>query len=81
MRYRSCTLEDISFLRSRIAGKGPNDPKLAQKCFRNVSIITARNSQRDKINQLGCEWFARENNQILQSFYSIDRWENPEHGK
>lgn len=81
MRYKACTPEDIIFLRSRIAGKGPNDPKLAQKRFRNVSIITARNSQRDMINQLGCERFARENNQTLQSFYSIDRWKNPEDGR
>jgi hypothetical protein len=81
MRYRSCTSEDITFLRSRIAGKGPNDPKLAQKRFRNVSIITARNSQRDKINQLGCKRFATENNQTLKTFYSIDRWKNPEDGR
>ena len=55
MRYKSCTPEDITFLRTRIAGKGPNDPKLAQKRFRNVSVITACNAQRDKINELGCK--------------------------
>ena len=78
MRYKSCTPEDIVFLRTRIAGKGPNDPKLAQARFRNVSIITGRNAQRDKINELGCEWFAIENDQVLKSFYSIDRWRNPD---
>ena len=78
MRYKSCTPDDILFLRSRIAGKGPNDPKLAQKRFRNVSIITARNTQRDKINELGCERFAAENGRTLHSFYSIDRWKNPD---
>jgi len=78
MRYKSCTPEDIAFLRTRIAGKGPNDPKLAQKRFRNVSIITARNAQRDMINELGCERFAVENNQNLETFYSIDRWKNPD---
>src|SRR5580698_5163665 len=31
MRYRSCTKEDIEFIKSRIAGKGPDRPKLAQK--------------------------------------------------
>jgi hypothetical protein len=77
MRYKSCTPDDIAFLRTRIAGKGPNDPKLAQKRFRNVSVITARNSQRDKINELGSERFAAENNQVLHSFYSIDKWRNP----
>jgi hypothetical protein len=78
MRYKACTQEDITFLRSRIAGKGPNDPKLAQKRFRNVSIITARNAQKDRINQLGCKRFAEENGRELHSFYSIDRWKDPD---
>jgi hypothetical protein len=78
MRYKSCTPQDIAFLRTRIAGRGPNDPKLAQQRFRNVSIITGHNAQRDKINELGCERFASENNQTLTSFYSIDRWRNPD---
>jgi len=81
MRYKSCTPADISFLRSRIAGKGSDEPKLAQKNFRNVSIITAFNAQKDRINQLGCERFATENNQTLTSFYSIDRWKEPEESK
>jgi PIF1 helicase. len=55
MRYKSCTPQDIAFLRSRIAGSGPNDPHLAQKKFRNVSVITAFNAQKDVINELGCE--------------------------
>jgi len=76
MRYRSCTTEDIAFLKSRIAGKGPNKPKLAQKRFRNVSIITAFNNQRDKINELGCKRFSEENNRPLKMFYSMDRWSN-----
>jgi len=78
MRYKSCTPDDISFLRTRIAGRGPNDPKLAQKRFRNVSVITARNAQKDRINELGVERFAAENNQTLHSFYSMDRWRNPD---
>jgi hypothetical protein len=55
MRYKACTAQDIAFLNSRIAGRGPNDPKLAQKKIRNVSIITAFNIHKDKINELGCE--------------------------
>ena len=78
MRYKSCTSADIEFLRTRIAGRGPNDPKLAQKRFRNVSVITARNAQKDKINELGTERFAAENNQTLHTFYSMDRWRNPD---
>ena len=78
MRYKSCTPDDIAFLWTRIAGKSSSSPKLAQKRFRNVSIITARNAQRDRINELGTERFAAENNQTLHSFYSIDRWRNPD---
>ena len=81
MRFKSCTPQDIAFLQSRIAGKGPKYPKLAQKAFRNVSIITAFNAQKDRINQLGCERFANKNNQTLTSFYSIDRWKDPEESK
>jgi hypothetical protein len=77
MRYKACTPQDIAFLRSQIAGRGPNDPKLAQKRFRNISVITAFNAQKDKINELGCERFAAENNQNLTTFFSIDRWKNP----
>jgi Helitron helicase-like domain at N-terminus/PIF1-like helicase len=77
MRYRACTDQDIQFLNTRIAGKRPNDPKLAQKRFRNISVITAFNSQKDKFNDLGCERFANENNQKLVTFYSIDRWRQP----
>jgi len=78
MRYKSCTSEDIEFLSSRIAGKGPDDPKLSQKAFRNVSIITAFNAPKDRINQLGCERFAAENQSRFDLFYSMDRWKNPE---
>jgi hypothetical protein len=53
MQYKSCTDDDIEFLRTHIAGRGRQEPKLAQKCFRNISIITATNAQKDKINQLG----------------------------
>ena len=68
MRYKSCMPDNIVFLGTRIAGRGPNDPKLAQKSFRNVSIITACNSQRDKLNELRCKRFTAENNQTLHSF-------------
>ena len=80
MRYPACTLEDIKFLRSRIAGKRPSQPKLAGIEFRNVSIITAFNASKDRINQLGAERFAKETGQKLTNFYSVDRFgeeENP----
>ncbi|TFK53369.1 hypothetical protein OE88DRAFT_1625780 [Heliocybe sulcata] len=76
MRYKACTIEDIEFLRTRIAGKGPNRPKIADKRFRHVSVITARNMYRDKINQLGCLQYAADTNQELSHFYSINHWKS-----
>src|SRR5258705_2672554 len=45
MRYAACTPEDIKFLKTRIAGRRPDQPKLSDKEIRNVSIITALNVQ------------------------------------
>jgi hypothetical protein len=84
MQYAACTLQDISFLKSRIAGRGFNQPKLADKKYCNVSIITGLNVQKDRINQLGLEWFAAETGQTLTSFYSVDHFEqedDPAKGK
>jgi hypothetical protein len=53
MRYTTCTLKDITFLKSRIAGRRSNQPKLSNKDFRNVFIITVLSAQKDKINELG----------------------------
>ena len=60
MRYAACTPEDIKFLKTRIAGRRPDQPKLSDKNFRNVSIITALNAQKDRINELGSVRFAAE---------------------
>ena len=59
-------------LRSRVAGRRPNQPKLADKSFRNVSIITALNSQKDRINESGSACFAADTGQTLTDFYSVD---------
>ncbi|EPQ51296.1 hypothetical protein GLOTRDRAFT_49145, partial [Gloeophyllum trabeum ATCC 11539] len=74
MRYKACTLQDIEFLCSRIAGKSENKPKLSDPKFRHVSVITARNIYRDRLNQLGCVQFASDTNQQLIDFYSTDKW-------
>ena len=74
MRYKACTKDYIEFLRTCITGPEINKPKLAEKDFRNVSIITAWNSQKDRINELGSARFARETQQHLVDFYSIDKW-------
>jgi len=47
MRYAACTPEDIKFLKSLIAGRRLEQPKLSTKELRNVSIITALNAQKD----------------------------------
>src|SRR5258705_10810589 len=77
MRYAACTPEDIKFLKSRIAGRRSEQPKLSNKEFRNVSIITALNAQKDRINELGSVHFAAETGQTLTHFYSIDRFGSP----
>jgi hypothetical protein len=74
MCYEACTQEDIAFLHTRITGPGKSRPKLTGKDFRNVSIITAWNSQKYRIDELGSVLFAKETNQHLIDFYSIDKW-------
>ena len=74
MRYKACTSEDIEFLHSRVAGTKHGKPKLAQRRFRNVSVITAWNSQKDKINAPGSQQFAEESGQELTDFDCIDKW-------
>ncbi|KAJ7662404.1 hypothetical protein B0H17DRAFT_1162949 [Mycena rosella] len=56
-----------------VAGFRPEDPKLFSAEFRNVSIITARNSPKDMLNLLGAQRFAADNKQTLVEFYSVDR--------
>src|ERR1700736_3595455 len=77
MRYAACTPEDIKFLKSWIAGRRSDQPKLSNKDFRNVSIITALNAQKDRINELGSVQYVAETGQTLTDFYSIDRFGSP----
>jgi hypothetical protein len=74
MRYAACTPQDLAYLRSRIAGQGTTQPNLADKMYRNVSIITALNIHKDKLNELGSERFAADTGQTLTSFYSVDHF-------
>ncbi|KAJ7710919.1 hypothetical protein B0H17DRAFT_914782 [Mycena rosella] len=73
MRYGACTPEDLQCLETRVAGFRPEDPKLFSPEFRNVSIITARNSPKDMLNQLGARRFAAGTKQTLIDFCSVDR--------
>ncbi|KIM78332.1 hypothetical protein PILCRDRAFT_53340, partial [Piloderma croceum F 1598] len=75
MRQRNQSLEDVKF-RTALENMRYKAyrPKLPDKIFRNVSIITAWNSQKDRINELGSAQFAKESDQQLVDFYSIDKW-------
>ena len=72
MRYKACTPADIAFLKSQISSMLPGRPNVNEKQFRDVSIITNLNSQKDEINRLGTQRFAAETNQELHDFFSID---------
>jgi hypothetical protein len=72
MRYKACTPCDIAFLRTLISSELPGRASVNQKEFRNISIITNLNSQKDEINRLGSLRFAAETGQILTHFFSID---------
>ncbi|KAF8811286.1 hypothetical protein BYT27DRAFT_7090077, partial [Phlegmacium glaucopus] len=72
MRYKACTPSDIAFLKTRISSELPGRASVNQKCFRNVSIITNLNSQKDEINRLGSLRFAAETGQSLTHLFSID---------
>ncbi|KAF9455682.1 hypothetical protein BDZ94DRAFT_1179487 [Collybia nuda] len=73
MRYGACTKSDIDFLRSRVVGKTEGRPKFTNPKLRNVSVITAWNAQKDRINDLGSARFATDTGQQLYYFYSIDK--------
>ena len=74
MRYGKCTPGDIHFLRTRQAGTRPGQPNVAAKEFRNVAIICGRHTQKDQINLLGSERFAKDTGQKLTNFFSVDKW-------
>ena len=72
MQYAQCAEDDIKFLRTLIASKELNQPNIAKKRYRNVSIITELNSQKDQLNKLGSLCFAKDTSQRLTDFYSDD---------
>jgi hypothetical protein len=72
MRFASCSKSDLDFLHSRTISNRPGRPTFKRKEFRDVSIITAFNSQKDKINDLGSAKFAKEHGQDLTTFYLND---------
>ncbi|KAF6758492.1 hypothetical protein DFP72DRAFT_807851, partial [Ephemerocybe angulata] len=71
LRWRGCTADDLALLRRRIANSSP-DLTLDQVGFKDVSIITALNKDKDQINVANSARFASESGQSLEDFYSID---------
>ena len=78
MRYKDCTLDDIQFLRTLISSQLPGKPSITAPEFRFVSIITAKNAQKDEINRLACQKFAQESEQELVDFFSDDTLKSAE---
>jgi hypothetical protein len=72
MRYKACTPADIAFLRTLMSSEIPGRSSVNEKQFRNASIITNLNSQKDEINRLGSQRFATETGQNLTHLFSID---------
>ncbi|EEB88754.1 hypothetical protein MPER_13236 [Moniliophthora perniciosa FA553] len=72
MRYKNCSPDDIAFLNSRVTSPILNAPNISSSSFRNVAIITAKNAQKDLINDIGAERFAKENGKPLHHFYCED---------
>ena len=78
MRYGACTTEDLNFLRSRVVPLNPKIPNLTDPQFRNISVITPLNVQKDRLNERGCIRFGSDTEQSLEHFYSVD---SDQHGR
>ncbi|KAJ6489134.1 hypothetical protein C8R45DRAFT_1053351 [Mycena sanguinolenta] len=76
MRQKTDSPEDIKFRTAlsniRTIRSGKDGPHFEDDALHNVSIITAVNSHKDKINEIGSARYARETGQELEVFYSED---------
>ncbi|KAF6751743.1 hypothetical protein DFP72DRAFT_816147 [Ephemerocybe angulata] len=72
MRYGACDDNDLTFLRTLVARRGSSTKCLSLPLFRNVSIITSRNSYKDRFNDMGCKQFAAGRGEELHVFHSVD---------
>ena len=73
MRYAACTNNDLEFLKTLYANRNINNKLLTGPNFRNVSIMISLNTQKNQINESCLIPFARNTNQELTHFYSIDK--------
>ena len=76
MMYAACTNDDLELLKTLHANRNITNKLLTSPNFRNVSIITSLNTQKDQMNESCSICFARNTNQELTHFYSIDKLEN-----
>ncbi|KAF8167002.1 hypothetical protein K438DRAFT_1476124, partial [Mycena galopus ATCC 62051] len=67
-----CEPQDLDFMHSRQISNRAGQPTFDDPRFQGVSLITAWNSQKDKVNDLGCVKFATETGQELTHFYAED---------
>ncbi|TFK66991.1 hypothetical protein BDN72DRAFT_771311, partial [Pluteus cervinus] len=81
MRYKSCTKEDIKMLKTRVHSNLPNRPRVTDKEFRDVSVITSFNICKDAFNELGSIRFGEETKQTLMTFYSEDTFSEDNNGQ
>ncbi|EIW60991.1 uncharacterized protein TRAVEDRAFT_120098 [Trametes versicolor FP-101664 SS1] len=78
LRMKACTEADIALFRSRVVGRVVQLSDQDLELSRDLSIITALNSHRDAINEVGCTLFAQRHGVPLQAFYSEDSWAGAE---
>ena len=78
MRYTACTDDDLDFLETLCVDKNRSRSKklMSDPNFKNVSIITFLNTQKDQINESCLISFAQNTGQQLTHFYSIDKLGN-----
>ena len=75
MRYAACTDDDLEFLETLRVDKNRSRSEnlISDPNFKNVSIITSLNTQKDQINESCSIRFAQETGQQLTHFYSVDK--------
>ena len=78
MRYAACSEEDLEFLETLCVNTNSKrcEDLLSDPNFKNASIITSLNTQKDQINESCSMRFAQETGQQLTHFYSIDKLGN-----
>ena len=72
-----CTEDDLEFLKKNYMDGSNRDRTMTDPDFKNASVITSLNGQKDQINKSHSLQFAKETGQQLTHFYSIDNLGNP----